>query len=488
MNILGDIWLKGSIARAMLLSLLSISIIPIVIISITFINTSMDALTRQMEANLQILVEAKAEEINIRLDEILNITQIATEQASLTLEKDISSEEMFDFNKYYKPDSRNIVGLDVYYYEEGAQEIFGENLSNVYWDNTTPLNDEVIRQVIQTEDLDSIFASIKSVSPETQWIYVTVPDGMMRLYPWNSNDHYPDGWNPHEIIFYTVAEPGNNPSLEPQWTPPYVDFAGAGWMITLSIPILDEESNFLGVMSHDITISSLKDIALNINVLDGAGYGFLINDEGGIIAHPDFQNADATKGSQEDTNLLNVGSSELQALVRQMVDGETGSGYFHNEDNEENILVYAPVPAIGWSLGIIVPRTEVIAPAMAMRSRALIIMALFVVIAATLAVLLTRTFHKPLMKLLHGVHQVIEDRHQAEKLEVESFDEITKLASAFNEMSAKVWERQQNLKATVAELTIEIDIQRKKQQIDDIVETDYFKYLEVNAERLRDGI
>lgn len=37
---------------------------------------------------------------------------------------------------------------------------------------------------------------------------------MMRLYPWASNDHYPDSWDPREIIFYSVAAPENNPTFQ----------------------------------------------------------------------------------------------------------------------------------------------------------------------------------------------------------------------------------------------------------------------------------
>jgi hypothetical protein len=38
-------------------------------------------------------------------------------------------------------------------------------------------------------------------------------------------------------------------------------------------------------MSHDITIDSLQEIALSINVLDGSGYGFLIQNDGNV-SHP----------------------------------------------------------------------------------------------------------------------------------------------------------------------------------------------------------
>jgi hypothetical protein len=49
-------------------------------------------------------------------------------------------------------------------------------------------------------------------------------------------------------------------------------------------------------------------------------------------------------------------------------------------------------------------------------------------------------------------------------------------------------ERERRLRATVIKLRIEIDAHQKQKQIESVVETDYFKHLEVNAEQLRHNI
>jgi methyl-accepting chemotaxis protein len=146
--------------------------------------------------------------------------------------------------------------------------------------------------------------------------------------------------------------------------------------------------------------------------------------------------------------------------------------------------VYAPVPNTGWSLGISIPRENVIAPAMTMRNRAIAITAVLVGAAVILAVFLARLIHNPLLQLLQGVQQVA-DAHKADEIQVNSFTEFTHLAQAFNEMASHVWERESQLKAKVAEMRIEINTQRKQQRVDSIVETDFFKRLEADASRLR---
>lgn len=481
-----SVWLKGSIHRALLIAFITISVVPIVVISVFFTQQSMQALTEQMEENLQQLALSKAEEINLKLTEVMDNTRIAAHLAAATLAQPVSQAEINSSLEKYQPDARGIVGLDMYYQAQGGTAVLGEDLSNVYWTNPLGPEEPAANEIIQTESLDSVFASIKQVNSDTQWVYLTTERGMMRLYPWASNDHYPDGWDPRQIVFYTVAEPDQNPDLAPQWTPPYVDFAGAGWMVTASVPILDQTGEFMGVMSHDVTIESLKEIALGINVLGGGGYGFLIDREGKVIAHPEFQDADASKGTQDETSLLTWGSPDFQTLVQQMVNGQQGLGYYAAE-NGESLLVYAPIPETGWSLGISIPQEQVVAPAMATRNRALMVSGGLLIAAIALAVVLARLIHKPILQLIDGVQQVTLDR-KADKIEVKSFQEFSQLATAFNDMASRVWERESKLKAKVAELRIEIDTNSKQERLDSIMETDFFKRLEQNVNQLRANI
>src|SRR5690606_22809338 len=110
-----------------------------------------------------------------------------------------------------------------------------------------------------------------------------------------------------------------------------------------------------------------------------------------------------------------------------------------------------------------------------------------VVTAVALAIFLTRYIHSPLLKLIQGVHQVSEDR-RADEIKVDSFDEFNRLAAAFNDMAVKVWEREENLKRKVATMRIQIDAQRKQKQLESIVETDFFKRLELTGSQLRENI
>jgi HAMP domain-containing protein len=65
-------------------------------------------------------------------------------------------------------------------------------------------------------------------------------------------------------------------------------------------------------------------------------------------------------------------------------------------------------------------------------------------------------------------------------------DEIGTLAEVFEIMVGKVHQREEKLKKQVAELQIVIDEHKRQEQVSEIVESDYFRDLQVKARKLRE--
>jgi methyl-accepting chemotaxis protein len=65
--------------------------------------------------------------------------------------------------------------------------------------------------------------------------------------------------------------------------------------------------------------------------------------------------------------------------------------------------------------------------------------------------------------------------------------EINKLAQVFEIMVGKVRQREENLKKQVAELQIMIDETRRQEQVDQIVDSDFFRDLQKKAQTIRKG-
>jgi HAMP domain-containing protein len=477
-------WATASIARATLLSLLLVAIVPIIVVAALFVTQSRQALVHQAESNLLLLARSKAEEVNLRLKEVRHQNEIAARKAEQLLQETVPPAEVDEHMRRYERDERGVLGLDVWYERGGGEPALGKNLSNVYFLPSGETPQSVRDQIVRSAEIDTIFSGIRSVNEDTVWIYLTTTDGMMRIYPWGSNDIYPDGWDPRDKDFYKVAAL-DNPNRETRWTPAYVDYAGAGWMVTVSTPLHAQDGTFLGVMSHDITIDTLQQIAFTITVLDGDGYGFIIDRQGKVIAHPDYLLDNSPQGDLSQENLLEKGQPDYQALISQMSAGSSATGYFRDPvTGEEMLLAFAPINTNGWSLGVAVPQRIVVQPANQMRVNAILAAMVVIGLAALLAVVLSRQIHRPLQQLLTGVRQVSERDH-ADEITVSTFNEIATLAAAFNEMAAKVYQRVETLKTTVAELRIEIDQQKKAKQVAEITDTDYFRDLQQNAAKLR---
>jgi HAMP domain-containing protein len=64
-------------------------------------------------------------------------------------------------------------------------------------------------------------------------------------------------------------------------------------------------------------------------------------------------------------------------------------------------------------------------------------------------------------------------------------DEISDLAGDFAEMAGKVYQREQTLRRQVEELRIEVDESKRKHQVSEIVDTDFFRELQSKADEMR---
>jgi len=95
---------------------------------------------------------------------------------------------------------------------------------------------------------------------------------------------------------------------------------------------------------------------------------------------------------------------------------------------------------------------------------------------------------RPIQKLTDAADRIAQGEYRQDisglyggRLE----DEVSKLARVFEWMVSQVREREENLKQQVTELKIMIDETRKEKQVQEIVETDFFRNLQEKANAMR---
>jgi HAMP domain-containing protein len=116
----------------------------------------------------------------------------------------------------------------------------------------------------------------------------------------------------------------------------------------------------------------------------------------------------------------------------------------------------------------------------------------FVITYAILFVLVlgfSRIFTRPVIRLTRAAELIGEGNYEQDLSSIRtgiSRDEIGILAEVFQIMVDKVRQREENLKQQVQELKIEIDEVKRTKQVGEIVESEFFKDLQMKARKIRE--
>lgn len=206
---------------------------------------------------------------------------------------------------------------------------------------------------------------------------------------------------------------------------------------SLNIPIVvvaagvRREGRTIGMIGLQIALADLSASVSAINV-GGAGYGYLVDSTGLMLAHPDASLV-------MDFNLFRsdeLGYEGLSDLGRQMTRGEVSNGRYLMPDRSPRVAFFAPVRGSpGWSLGIAIEEEQVRSTALSLGWIVLNLSIVAILIILALALLVGRWLAKPI-KLLVRVSDAIAkgqlDDNSAEVINNRG-DEIGALARSLSQ-------------------------------------------------------
>ncbi|MBP1929757.1 sigma-B regulation protein RsbU (phosphoserine phosphatase) [Methanolinea mesophila] len=313
--------------------------------------------------------------------------------------------------------------------------------------------------------MDDIFIPVYHADPHLAGVYVGTESGMSMIYPWVTGLNA--SFDPRMRGWFTQAKESGSVT----WSEPYVDLLGHGLMVTCSKPVNDPESGWFWVIGADVTIETINQNIIGTQV-GNRGYAMLIDQHGNVITRPGLSSGDMRWDESFVTeNLLDSANPGLVAVTREMINGRTGIARVMFEDGER-FIAYAPVESVNWSVAVVMPVEEVIAPALSTRESILaasedtashigsqqemmrtIFSAMFLVLLAVVGVLtliFSRYLTRPLEDLKRGSEAI--GRGDLEyTVEVHTGDEFEDLADSFNHMAADLREHVATLRRTTAE-------------------------------------
>jgi len=329
--------------------------------------------------------------------------------------------------------------------------------------------------------MDDIFIPVSATNRNLAAVYVGTGSGMALVYPWTTG--LDPTFDPRSRSWFSQAvETGDT-----VWSEPYVDSLGHGLMVTSSRPVYDPDSGWVWVIGADVTIETINQQIIGTQVGD-RGYAMLVDQHGNIVSRPGLTSGDMRWDESFVTeNLLESENPDLVAVAGKMVAGETGVARVGFEDGER-FIAYAPIRSVNWSVGVVMPVDEVLAPIVETRESILsasedtalhisdqqdrmkpIFTGAFIALLAVVALLtlvVTRHITRPIEELQRG-SEAIGKGDLGHRVEVKTGDEFEDLAGSFNRMAADLKGHIEDLRRTTAEkerIGKELEIAKQIQQ------------------------
>lgn len=168
-------------------------------------------------------------------------------------------------------------------------------------------------------------------------------------------------------------------------------------------PILSERGEFLGgiigVVKADYLLHYISSLELG-----KTGFGFMIDRNGIIIAHPEKKFILKIDTLKE--------NDDVREISKRMINKETGTGeYFFN--GAWKLVGFTPVHIAGWSIGVTQTKQEVMTLAYSNRNLILLVTGISLFISALLLLFLSGKISSPVQNILATLNQAIDQAADA---------------------------------------------------------------------------
>ena len=439
------------------------NLVTLALLSVGVYSSTRTQVEEEQQRQLAARVAAQAEAIDARLREFETATVLAASAAQPIVrgEFPLTAEEQAAVLAEYERDGRNVLGRDSWYYTVHRPAFNNDQISNVYLNSNVPLDERMAYLVAASHSLDTLFRDIVARGINTQWVYLTTAEGMMRLYPWHDNNYNNNDpfWEPQTQIFYTEVIAENTPAGQGAWTFPYVDCAGAGLMVTNAVPILAENGrDLLAVMSHDFLIESLQTEVLGFQVGDN-GFAFLLDEDAHVIAHRNHP-LDTNLPCGEEINVTWAEQEvEVAAVQEQLLGGSAGLTSYTDAEGEMWLVAYDAVETTGWRLGMAIPQSEVIAPATAIFRQVLVAAGVLLLLSLPVSFVAAGYVAQPVRQLSQAAQAIetsiardeeVKALSTADLAHISGTVELNQLVAVFGQMVNALQERVKELDSLYA--------------------------------------
>ncbi|MEH6815724.1 MAG: methyl-accepting chemotaxis protein [Pseudoalteromonas distincta] len=238
--------------------------------------------------------------------------------------------------------------------------------------------------------------------------------------------------------WYKLVENKSNTAF----TTPYIDVTTNELTISAVVPML-QNGQFSGVAGADIDMQTVTKIINDIDFL-GLGYGFLLDNKGQVLSHPN------AKLNLKNTSDIFGTNTPLQSEFTQYeINGESKLISFTKISGIENV---------DWYLGVVIDKDKAYVSVSNFGQTA----AVFMVIGIIAIIIMMQLLLRYLMQPMNRLNDAIKDIAQGEgdltrRLTVENDDEFGDLSHSFNIFIEKIQHSIEQVKESTEQLDTAIE-------------------------------
>lgn len=235
------------------------------------------------------------------------------------------------------------------------------------------------------EEMEALFRVVLSARPDVNLIYRLDEEGTMTY-------HYPHGpgstlgWDFSHRDYFQRALQTRSPLFSEGRISPTTEQPVA----TAVMPLWTREGEFLGLVAINIKLQSLSHTLARIIAEHRAEEGFqvtILDSAGRVIAHPN------------PSALLQEMSARLPAVSRAVLSGQSGNLIATEENEEETLYSYVPIPVAGWGVIVSRPAATAFATPRSTHRWATMSVTLYLFIGVIIWIALSRQIIQPLERL-----------------------------------------------------------------------------------------
>jgi len=214
------------------------------------------------------------------------------------------------------------------------------------------------------------------------------------------------------------------------WSDPYFDAGGAGfWMCTYSAPVHLPGGRFGGVVTADISLSSLDELVKKITPLPEMS-SLLVDSQGRIVVRTDTLTQYGSK-FQTMAELASLGNHPVAwEMVGSVMEGKEWLGDFDIED--KSYLAYTrPIRYTDWDLVILVPYDAIYKELYVMQKISLIFTILGLILIIIVIRVVVKNQTRPIVEFGKSAREIASGNFDASLPVITTRDEMMDLRDSF---------------------------------------------------------